>query len=108
MYTHVEYRDMIFCYGAANGSARGAVEEYRIRFPARRVPSHHTILEVFNRAGETGTFAPRQRSGRPQERPTDQVLDLFDGEPTLSTRRAATMLNKSHSSVHRSLRDDGR
>lgn len=108
MYSNIEYRDMLFCYGAANGSGTGAVEEYRARFPTRRVPTSKTIVDLYNRSGETATFAPRPVAGRPRVRSQAGVLELFDQEPTLSARRGARRLNTSFSSVLRCLRDDGR
>lgn len=99
---------MIFCYGVANGSGRGAVEEYGRRFPRRRLPNYQTILDVYRRSGETGMFAPVRQPGRPQKRPDAVVLNAFDVDPTLSVRRAAIRLGVSHMAVHRTLQEDNR
>ena len=39
VFPHVEYCDMYFVYGFCYGNARSAVQEYKRRFPDRRIPS---------------------------------------------------------------------
>jgi hypothetical protein len=38
IFTYAEYDDMLNVYGFCDGSAAAAVEEYRRRFPMRRIP----------------------------------------------------------------------
>jgi hypothetical protein len=38
IFTYAEYDDMLNVYGFCDGSATAAVEEYRRRFPKRRIP----------------------------------------------------------------------
>lgn len=107
-FSNIEYRDMLFCYGVANGRGRGAVQEYGRRFPERRLPHCQTILDVYRRAGETGTLAPVIQSVRRQQRRDEEVLRAFDDDPTLSVRRAATRMGVANATVYRILRDDNR
>ena len=53
--THVEYRDMHYVYGYCDGNASAAVNEYRRRYPERRIPpkrvlSSHCVTMVVFRA----------------------------------------------------------
>ena len=43
LYSHVEYCDKHFVYGFCNGDSRASVEEYRRRFPDRRIPSRRVF-----------------------------------------------------------------
>lgn len=38
-FTNAEYADIHFVYGFCNGNANAAVQEYRRRFPNRRIPN---------------------------------------------------------------------
>jgi hypothetical protein len=38
IFTNAEYADMLYVYGFCDGSATAAAEEYRRRFPMRRIP----------------------------------------------------------------------
>jgi len=59
-FTHREYADMIFVYGFCNGSAMRAVDEYRQRFPNRRVPNRKVFQKLFAKVQETGMFSGRE------------------------------------------------
>ena len=54
VYSHVEYCDMHFVYGFCNGSALAAVEEYRRRFPDRRIPSSRVFTRIHQTLRDTG------------------------------------------------------
>ena len=49
-----KYCDMHFVYGFCNGNARAAVEEYRRRFPDRRIPSRGVFTRIHQTMRETG------------------------------------------------------
>ena len=47
VFSHVEYCDMHFVYGFCDGNALAAVEEYRMRFPDRRIPSIYIYIYIY-------------------------------------------------------------
>jgi len=110
LYTAEEYVDMIFAYGAARGNGLRAQEEYRTLFPNRqRYPDRRTIENSYRIMRETGSI-PRQPilyAGRAR-RDVDDILDIFDDNPSTSTRRASNQLGISHSTVFRAIREDNR
>ena len=46
LFSHVEYCDMHFVYGYCDGNASAAVNEYRRRYPERRIPSKRVFVCV--------------------------------------------------------------
>jgi len=56
IFTNAEYADMMYVYGFCDGSATAAVEEYRRRFPMRRIPDRRVFYKVFNTLRECGTL----------------------------------------------------
>ena len=56
IFTNAEYADMMYVYGFCDGSATAAVEEYRRRFPMRRIPDRGVFYEVFNALRECGAL----------------------------------------------------
>ena len=48
IFTNDEYANMLYVYSLCDGSATAAVEEYRWRFPMRRIPDHSVFSKVFN------------------------------------------------------------
>jgi hypothetical protein len=56
IFTNVEYADMMYVYGFCDGSATAALEEYRRRFPMRRIPDRRAFSKVFNTLRECGTL----------------------------------------------------
>jgi hypothetical protein len=53
-FADAEYTDMLYVYGFCNGSATAAIEEYRRRFPMRRILHHRVVSKVFNALYECG------------------------------------------------------
>jgi len=53
-FSHEEYRDMHFVYGFCDGNARAAVDEYKRRFPDRRIPSMDVFSRIQQAMRETG------------------------------------------------------
>jgi len=45
-FTHVEYCDMHFVYGNCDANASAAVNEYRHRYPERRIRSKRVFTRV--------------------------------------------------------------
>jgi len=54
IFTNAEYADMMYVHGFCDGSATGAVEEYRRLFPMRRIPERRVFYKVFNTLRECG------------------------------------------------------
>ena len=54
IFTNAENVDMICVYDFCDGSATAAVEEYRRRFPVRRIPDRRVFYKVFNTLRECG------------------------------------------------------
>ena len=46
LFTHVEYCDMHYVYGYCDGNASAAMNEYRRRYPERRIPSKRVFTRV--------------------------------------------------------------
>jgi len=55
IFTNAEYADM-YVYGFCDGSATAAFEEYRRRFPMRRIPDRRVFYNVFNTLRECSCF----------------------------------------------------
>jgi hypothetical protein len=48
IFTNAKYANMLNVYGFCDGSATAAVEEYRQRFPMRRIPDRRLFAKVLN------------------------------------------------------------
>ena len=46
LFSHVEYCDMNYVYGYCDGNASAAVNEYRRRYPERRIPPKRVFTRV--------------------------------------------------------------
>lgn len=117
-YAQEEYYNMILAFGAANENAPRAVQIYAERFPDERLPG----VGVFHNLRQrllfgTGNLVPQHNRGNhvnnnrhytPEQE--ELVLDMFDDDPRLSTRVAATrlFLHNNHEVVHKILKDNGR
>lgn len=107
MFTNAEYADIHYVYGFCDGNSNAAVEEYRIRFPNRRVPHSHTFVEVHRRFREHG-FGVLNNQNRIGCRRDNRILQVFNNDRTMSTRRAARQLGVCQSKVFRALKQDHR
>ena len=54
VFPHVEYCDVHFVYGFFNGNALAAVQEYRRRFPDRRISSSRVFTRIHQTLRDTG------------------------------------------------------
>jgi len=54
LYTHVEYCDIHYVYGYCDGNASAAVNEYRRRYPERRIPSKRVFTRVEHSLRDNG------------------------------------------------------
>ena len=55
-FSYEEYADMHFLYGFCNGKTTAAVEEYRLRYPRRRIPDRRVFTRVHQRLREKVNF----------------------------------------------------
>lgn len=110
-FSHKEYADMIFVYGFCNGSNVRAVEEYRRRFPNRRVPNKRVFQTVFAHAGETGTFPSAsivsEREHGIAVGLEEDILDVVDENPEISTRRIAIQFEIPQTMAWKTLKQQG-
>lgn len=106
-FTNAEYADIHFVYGFCNGSAEAAVQEYRRRFPNRRLPSAQVFITTHRRIAEygVGKINDRQVYQNPRD---NRILHLFDINRNLSTRRAALQLQVSQTKIIKTLKRDHR
>ncbi|XP_022165622.1 uncharacterized protein LOC111030441 [Myzus persicae] len=106
-YTNIEYADMVFILGLADGNGNLAIMLWAERFPQRRVPRPNTSLTAYHRLSETGNARPVNELGRPRfvrnVANEELVLDLVHEDPELSVRRIALRTGISPSVVLRIL-----
>lgn len=107
-FTNAEYADIHYVYGFCDGNSNAAVGEYRTRFPNRRVPNAQVFVDVHRRISEYGVRHYNEQNRNVLPRNNDRILQLFDVNRTLSTRRAARQLHLSRSRVLRALKRDHR
>jgi len=89
--------DMMYVYGCCDGSATAAVEEYRRRFPMRRIPDRRVFYKVFNTLRECGTLPTAHVSS---ERARKQNMEEQENIPYMVQRSPANSTrNFQHVSV---------
>jgi hypothetical protein len=106
-FTNAEYADIHFIYGFCDGNAQAAVREYRRRFPNRRIPHIQVFIDSHRRLSEFGFGKINNREVLHNPR-NNRILQLFDINPQMSTRRAALQLQTSHTKVFNALKRDHR
>ena len=110
VFSHVEYCDMHFVYGFCNGNARAAVEEYQNRFPDRRIPSRGVFTRIHQTMRETGCLpSVAVQSEREVVRTIntqENILEMVQRSPRLSTRRMASRIGVSRIQVWRTLHEE--
>ena len=102
---------MHFVYGFCNGNSRASVEEYRRRFPDRRIPSRRVFTRIHQTLRDNGCFpsvsvsSERQVVGTINTR--ENILAMVERSPRLSTRRMASRIGGvSHMLVLRALHEE--
>ena len=110
LFTHVEYCDMHCVYGYCDGNASGAVNEYRRRYPERRIPSKRVFTRVEQSLRDNGclpSFALHsEREIVRTINARDNILDMVQRSPRLSTRRMASRVGLSRMNVWRTLHEE--
>lgn len=106
-FSNREYADILFIYGFCNGNGTAAKTEYGRRFPDRRLPNRKTFIRVFNYLGEHGRF-PTVTLNEHQERRhlnmEQNILNIVNNNPGISTRRIGHATNVPHVTVWRRLK----
>ena len=110
VFSHVEYCDMHFVYGFCNNNAHAAVEEYQRRFPDRRIPSRGVFTRINQTLRDTGCLPiVAVRSEREVVRTIntrENILEMVQRSPRLSTRRIASRIGVSRMQVWRTLHEE--
>ncbi|KAJ4429022.1 hypothetical protein ANN_26018 [Periplaneta americana] len=110
-YLRVEYADLIFEYGRANGNSRQAHRLYRDKYPRRRHPAHTIFPRLLQRLREGGHISDIRDNleGKPSVTPRDLPLSV---EQLTSFKYYAKItscdVNKSFSGYKSVLRDNRR
>jgi len=80
IFTNAKYAEMMYVYGFCDGSATAAVEEYRRRFPTRRIPDRTVFYKVFNTLHECGTlpsaYVSSERACKQNMEEQENILDM--------------------------------
>jgi len=101
---------MHFVYGFCYGNARAAVEEYQRRFPDRRIPSRGVFTRTNQTLRDNGCLpSVAVRSERKVVRTIntqENILEMVQRSPRLSTRRMATRIGVSCMQVWRTLHEE--
>jgi len=110
VFSHVEYCDMHFVNGFCNGNAHAAVEEYQRRFPDGRIPSRGVFTRINQTLRDTGcppSVAVRSEREVVRTINTRQnILEMVQRSPRLSTRRMASRIGVSRMQVWRTSHEE--
>src|SRR5215510_799002 len=110
VFSHVEYCDMHFVYGFCDDNARAAVQEYQRRFPDRQVPSRSVFTRIHQTLRDTGSLpSVSMQSEREVVRTIntrENILQMVQRSPLLSTRRMASRIGVSRIQVWRTLHEE--
>jgi hypothetical protein len=108
MYSNQDLADTRFMYGLADSNAVVARRLYQGRYP-ESCPDRKTFVSIHRLLCEYGNFAPRAASrGRPRSGTTeieDDILDVVNETPGISTRKVSLQVGVSHSTVWTVLRE---
>ncbi|GLV40842.1 hypothetical protein CBL_10017 [Carabus blaptoides fortunei] len=109
-HTYAEQTDMLMVLGYCEENCRRSVRVYNERFLNRRVPNHKTFANIVRRLRETGKFAPitanrgRARTIR-TPRVEDEILEIVEENPEVSSRCLALQAGVSKDAAHRVLKE---
>lgn len=112
-FSNEEYFNMLMCLGKCDCNYAAARRLYQERFASLPLPSAMTFQRLHMRQYNTGSVHGRDQhradAGRPRTRDDieEQVLDLFEHDPTQSTRSVGRELAVNHMRVWRVLKEDG-
>jgi hypothetical protein len=100
---------MLYPYGFCDGCDTAAVEEYRGRFPVRRILVRRVFPTGFNTLRERGTppsaHVSSERARQQHVEEQENILEMVQRSPTTSTRRLSTRLCVTRLRVWRTLHE---
>lgn len=107
-YTPEELADIHYVYGLCDGNAGEAQRVYAIRFPIRRHPDRRTFINTHRRFREGTLFEVADHAGGAIHNVDidEEILDIVEDNPHISTRRIAARIGVSQSLVTRVLHQD--
>jgi len=104
VFSHVEYCDMHFVYGFCDGNARAPVDEYKSRFPDRRIPSRDVFSRNHQIMRENGSLPNVAVQSKMEVVPLintrQNILEKLQRSPRLSNRIIASRIGVSHLQVN--------
>ena len=110
LFTHVEYYDMHYVYGYCDGNASAAINEYQRRYPERRIPSKRVYTRVDLSLRDNGclpSFALHsEREIVRTINARENIFDMVQISPRLSTRRMVSRVGLSRMNVWRTLHEE--
>jgi hypothetical protein len=110
VFSYVEYCDIHFAYGFCNGNARAAVEEYHRCFPDRRILSRGVFTRINQTLRDTGCLPSLAVQSEREVVQTinthENILEMVQKSPHLSTRRMASRIGVSRMQVWRTLHEE--
>jgi len=105
VFSHVQYCDKRFVYGFHDGNARAAADEYRRRFPDRRIASRGVFSRIHQTMHETGCLpsvvVQSEREVLPLIDTRENILEMVQRSPRLSTRKIVSRIGVSLMQVWR-------
>jgi hypothetical protein len=109
MYSNQELANMHFMYALADDNAVLVRRLYQDRYPGRRCPNRKTFVSIHRRLSEHGNFSRRVANmGRPRSTTPEveeDILDVVNEIPGISTGRVSMQVGVAHSIVWRVLRE---
>jgi len=110
VFSHVEYCYMHFVYGFCDGNASAAVDEYRRRYPERRIPFRGVFTRVQQTLRDNGCLpsvaAQSEREMVRTIKTRENILEMVQRSPRLSTRKMASRIGVSRMQVWRTLHEE--
>jgi len=101
---------MHFVYGFCDGNARAAVQEYQRRFPDRRNPPRSVFKRIHQTLRDTGSLPSvslqSEREAVRTINTRENILQMVQSSPRLSTRRMASRIGVSRMHVWRTLHEE--
>ena len=101
---------MHYVYGYCNGNASAAVNEYQRRYPERRIPSKRVFTRVQQSLRDNGCLPSftlhSERETVQTINARENILDMVQRSPRLSTRRMASRVGLSRMNVWRTLHEE--
>ncbi|KAJ8937817.1 hypothetical protein NQ318_003721 [Aromia moschata] len=108
LFTNSEMTDMEAIYPQQNFSERAAARSYADTYTNRRQPNRKLFSRLLSRLRETGSFRPSRHYGRPvvhNVQQEEEILNIFEGEPTINIRRMSANVRLSRSTTSRILHE---